>query len=152
MLPFLARQDGLQRLHVALNLRSDFVLGNSQVVARLEIHPERRAVLEIACETRRGIGSDSAPLVDDVGDPGHWDAQIHGHPVHAQPERIHELLSEDLPGMYRLPSLGHASLLVIVRDFDFVRVTIVALAPVQSTWNLFREGRYSLFVRASTAV
>src|SRR2546422_314992 len=57
MLTFLARQDGLQRLHVALNLRSDFVLGNSQVVARLEIHPERQAVLEIACETQRAVSA-----------------------------------------------------------------------------------------------
>jgi len=36
--------DGFQRLHVASNLGGNLVLGNFQVVACLEIHPEGRGV------------------------------------------------------------------------------------------------------------
>ena len=35
-----------QRAHIALNLISNLIFGNFQVIARLEIHPERRLLLK----------------------------------------------------------------------------------------------------------
>jgi hypothetical protein len=51
---------GLQRAHIAFNLISNFMLGNFQVIARLEIHPERRTVVEVARETQGCVSSNCA--------------------------------------------------------------------------------------------
>src|SRR5580658_10259930 len=72
-----------QRAHIAFNLISNLILGNFQVIARLEIHPERRTVVEVACETQGCVSSNCAFLVDDIGDPRHSDAQVHSNSVQA---------------------------------------------------------------------
>src|SRR5260370_30960669 len=41
-----------QRADIAFNLISNLILGNFQVIARLEIHPERRTSVEVALETQ----------------------------------------------------------------------------------------------------
>src|SRR5712671_1245851 len=65
-----------QRAHIAFNLISNLILGNFQVIARLEIHPERRTVIEVARKTQGCISSNCSFLVDDIGDPRHRDAQV----------------------------------------------------------------------------
>jgi hypothetical protein len=62
-------------LHISRNLGGDLVLGNFQVVARLEIHPESSGVLEITRKTQRRVGGDAAALVHDIRDPRHRDPQ-----------------------------------------------------------------------------
>src|SRR5580658_2987472 len=88
-----------QRAHIAFNLISNLILGNFQVIARLEIHPERRTVVEVASETQGCISSNCALFVDDIGDPRHRDAQVHSNPVHTQPQWDHKLLAENFSWM-----------------------------------------------------
>jgi hypothetical protein len=64
------------RADIAFNLISNLILGNFQVIARLEIHPERRTIVEVARETQGCVSSNCAFLVDDIGDPRHRDAQV----------------------------------------------------------------------------
>src|SRR6202166_490178 len=71
-----------QRADIAFNLISNFIFGDFQVIARLEIHPERRTIVEVARETQGGVSSNCAFLVDDIGDPRHRDAQVHSNSVH----------------------------------------------------------------------
>ena len=40
-----------QRADIAFNLTSNLIFGDFQVIARLEIHPERRTIVEVARET-----------------------------------------------------------------------------------------------------
>lgn len=40
-----------QRADIAFNLISNLIFGDFQVIARLEIHPERRTIVEVARET-----------------------------------------------------------------------------------------------------
>jgi hypothetical protein len=44
-----------QRQYVAGDLVGDFIFGDFQVVAGLQIHPKCRAVVEVAGEAQRGI-------------------------------------------------------------------------------------------------
>src|ERR1700676_1450459 len=71
-----------QRADSAFNLIFNLILGNFQVIARLEIHPERRTIVEVARETQGCVSSNCAFLVDDIGDPRHRDAQVHSNSVH----------------------------------------------------------------------
>src|SRR6202040_1214669 len=41
-----------QRADIAFNLIGNLIPGNFQVIARLEIHPERRTVVKVARETQ----------------------------------------------------------------------------------------------------
>ena len=96
--------------HVALYFARDFILGHFQIAARLQVHPKCRAVLEVTGEAQRRVRRDPAPLVDDVRDARHRDAEVQPHPVHAQAERSHEFLAENLARMDRLQFLGHFAL------------------------------------------
>src|SRR6266851_3614320 len=98
----------LQRLDVAFDLCRDFVGGDLQVIARLQIHPECRTVLKVTGKAECRVCRDAAAFVDNVSDPSHRDAQIHCHSVHAQSERSHELLAENFSWMYWFESMGHA--------------------------------------------
>jgi ParB/RepB/Spo0J family partition protein len=71
-----------QRADIAFNLISNLICGDFQVIARLEIHPERRTIVEVARETQGCVSSNCAFLVDDIGDPRHRDAQVHSNSVH----------------------------------------------------------------------
>jgi len=71
-----------QRADIAFNLISNLIFGDFQVIARLEIHPERRTIVEVARETQGCVSSNCAFLVDDIGDPRHRDAQVHSNSVH----------------------------------------------------------------------
>jgi hypothetical protein len=42
--------------------------GELEVVVRLQVQPELRAVAEVEAEAERGVGADPAPAVDDLGD------------------------------------------------------------------------------------
>ncbi len=55
-----ARPVQLARLHI---------LGDFEVVAHLEIHPEDRRIFEIPRQPERRVDGDTAPLVHDVRDP-----------------------------------------------------------------------------------
>ena len=101
---------GFERAHVALDLARDFIFGHFQVLARLQVHPKCRAVLEVTREAQSRVRRDPAPLVDDVSDARHRDAEVQTHPVHAQAERLHEFLAENLARMDRLQFLGHFAL------------------------------------------
>ena len=48
------------------NLLGEFILGNLEVLAGLQIHPERRSIPEISGRTEGSVGGNAAPLV--VGD------------------------------------------------------------------------------------
>ena len=99
----------LQRAHIAFNLISHLIFGDFQVIARLEIHPKRRTVVEVARETQGCVSSNCAFLVDDVRDPRYRNAQVHSNPVHTQTQRRHKLLSENFSWMHRLKFLRHAT-------------------------------------------
>jgi len=57
-----------QRANIAFNLFGNRIFGNFQVITRLEIHPERRTVVEVAREAQGCVSSNCAFLVDDIGD------------------------------------------------------------------------------------
>jgi hypothetical protein len=65
-----------QGAYIAFNLRSNLILVNFQVIACLEIHPERRTIVEVARKTQGCVSSNCAFLVDDIGDPRHRNAEI----------------------------------------------------------------------------
>jgi hypothetical protein len=71
-----------QRADIAFNLISNLIFGDFQVISRLEIHPERRTIVEVARETQGCVSSNCAFLVYDIGDPRHRDAQVHSNSVH----------------------------------------------------------------------
>lgn len=113
-----------ERLYVALDLARDFILGDFQVIARLQIHPKGWAVSEIACKAERRIGGDSSALVDDIRDARHWNAESQGQLVHAHIQRSHELFAESFSGMHRFSFFRHALLLVVLDDPDLQTLII----------------------------
>src|ERR1700686_2207680 len=96
-----------QRADIAFNLISNFIFGDFQVIARLEIHPERRTIVEGARETQGCVSSNCAFLVDDIGDPRHRDARVHSHSVHTYSQREHKLFPENFSWMHWLKLLRH---------------------------------------------
>src|SRR2546427_7532686 len=94
-----------ERADIAFNLISNLIFGDFQVIARLEIHPERRTIVKVARETQGCVSSNCAFLVDDIGDPRHRDAQVHSNSVHAESQREHKLFSENFSWMHRLKFL-----------------------------------------------
>jgi hypothetical protein len=95
-------------LDIAGDLAGDLVLGDFQVIARLQIHPKSRTVPEITRKAERGIRGDAAALVDNVCDARYRDAQSHGDFIHAQPQGSHELLAENLTRMHGLQFSRHS--------------------------------------------
>jgi hypothetical protein len=45
-----------------------------EIVVRLQVQPELRAVAEVQAETQRRVGGDPSSVVDDLGDPVGRDA------------------------------------------------------------------------------
>src|SRR5882724_9811807 len=52
-----------------------------EIVVRLEAHPEFRAITEVETEPERGVGGNTAAVVDDLGDAVRRDADLLGKPV-----------------------------------------------------------------------
>jgi hypothetical protein len=96
-----------QRSYIARYLGSDFIFGNFKVKPSLEIHPKNWGIAEVARKAKGCIRRDTPPLVNDVGNPCHGNAQIRRHPVHSQLEGNHELFAQDLARMNWFGLLSH---------------------------------------------
>ena len=112
----------MRRARSAYFVVGKLVFGHFRIVAGLEIHPEFRPVLEVTREAQCGVRSNPTPLVDDIGDPSHRDAQVHRHFVHAKAETGHKFPFQNFSGMQRLQLLSDLILLVVVHNFDLVRM------------------------------
>jgi len=115
----LASARGCEGLN-GVEYRSEPVLLNLKVVARLQVHPEPLGSSEEASQAQRGVSADPARPVNDLVDPpgGHTDRarQL----VLAQFQRLKELRQEDLAWVHRRHDhvARHLPLLVVVNDLD----------------------------------
>src|SRR5207237_3437132 len=103
----LAARRGFQLLLVAFDLGREFVLSNLQVVAGLEIHPENRCVLKVTGQPQSGICVDTTALAHDVSDLRDRHAQVQSQLVHAEAQRLHEFLVQNLASIHWLQFLPH---------------------------------------------
>jgi len=88
-----------------------------------------RAGVEIPTQPQSRIGSDSPPLVHDLGNPCHRHTQIERQLVHADTQGLHEILAQNFPGMNRRKSFGfsHAPSLVIIHNLHVVGIAVAPL-------------------------
>jgi hypothetical protein len=91
---------GFQGLNIPSNLFRLLVFRHFKVIANLEVHPEDWHSFEISSQAQGGIRRNGSALVDNLSDPRHRYAQIQRQLVHAEPERLHELLAENLARMH----------------------------------------------------
>src|SRR5258708_40250863 len=103
----LIRGGEFARAHVAGDLRRNLIVGDFQVVASLQIHPERSSIVEVPCQPKRSVGGDAAPFVHNIRYSGHWYTELKSQFVHAQADRKHEFFAENFSGMNGFPVLGH---------------------------------------------
>ena len=98
------------------------VFGHFQIVGGLKVHPEPGAGVEITSQAQGGIGRDSAPFVDNFGNPRHRHAQIEGEAIHAEAKRLHELRTQNLAGMnsWKKPGFSHDLLYQVLAGPRFV--------------------------------
>jgi hypothetical protein len=76
---------------------------------RLEIQPERNGSPEVPSEPPRHVVTDAATLIDDDGEPLHWNAQAPRQLGRAEAKRNHELLAQNFPWMGWLQFFWHAA-------------------------------------------
>jgi hypothetical protein len=117
-------RSGFDWLHVSLNFRKFLVFGDFQIVLRLKVEPELRRRFEIPSQAQCRVGCDPAPFRDDIRNPSHRHALVKRQFVHAEAIRFHEIFAEDLAWMYRFHLFCHSDLLMVVRNFDFVRIAV----------------------------
>jgi hypothetical protein len=89
----------VNRPNLLVDLRSELVLGNFQIIGSLEIQPVTRAGLEIARQPQSSISGDASPLVNDLGDSRDRNVQIKGQPVHAQTEWLEIVFTKNFTRM-----------------------------------------------------
>src|ERR1700740_3618267 len=63
-----------------------------QIVKILQVQPELRVRLEVACQPQRRLRRHPPPLVYDFSDPRRWHMQLQCQLVHRQAQRLHEIL------------------------------------------------------------
>jgi hypothetical protein len=93
---------GNMLLDMPLNFWPNRTLGHSQVKLPLESDPEIRRRPQVPAEPKRHIGCDGALSVDDRANPAWQHMDLAGKPVDADDHRLHELLEQNFPRMYRL--------------------------------------------------
>ncbi len=81
--------------------RAKMIPLNLKVIARLEVQPKAIASAEVACEPKGRIRGDGARPVDDLVDATGRDADIVGHTVLRDAERLEEIGGEDFARMNR---------------------------------------------------
>ena len=85
---------------LVVDLLSEFPLGDLKIVGGLEIHPERRAIAEVACEAKRRFRADRTRAVDDSRNAIGRHAQLQGERMRVESSRC-DLFRENLAGMHR---------------------------------------------------
>jgi hypothetical protein len=88
----------------------ELVIGNFEIVRGLKIQPEAGAGVEVPGQPQSRIWSNAAALVNDFSHSRHRDAEIKRQPIHAEPQRLPELGTENLTRMdwrQKFLSLGH---------------------------------------------
>src|SRR5229473_4941714 len=94
-------------LHLPVDLRNfSRPPGHFQIVKILEVQPELRVGLEVPREPQRRLCRDAAPFVYDFPNPRGRHVQLQGQLVHAQPQRLHEVLPQDFPRVNRRHQLS----------------------------------------------
>src|SRR6266550_1925308 len=90
---WLARCRWFQRPHISSDAGCLPVLGDFQLVPPLQVDPKRCGSIQIACQPQSRVGCDPAPLVVDLRDSRHRNAQVCSKFVHTQVVRLHEFLT-----------------------------------------------------------
>jgi len=71
----------------------------AKIMVDLKPEPGFRRNTEICSQPQCRIGCNRANAIDDCADAIGGDVKIASQPVDADPERFHEVLQENLPGM-----------------------------------------------------
>jgi hypothetical protein len=98
------------RTHFPFNGVRELVIGGFEIVRGLKIQPEAGAGVEVRSPPQSRIRSNAAAFVNDFTHSRHADAEIKRQPIHAEPQRLHELGAENLTRMdwrQKFLSLGH---------------------------------------------
>ena len=74
----------VRRPYTPRNFPALLALYHRNVVLALQVEPELRAVAEIAAEADRGVCSDRAPPVENVGDAAGRHAHVEREPIGAE--------------------------------------------------------------------
>ena len=99
----------------------------TQVIRRLQVHPEFGRSAEVLCQPQGDRSGDGRAAMNDVVDTGRVDIDVARQPVLADRVRPHEFLKQDFAGRDREKPFccGHRrSPLVIVHDLDQVRAVV----------------------------
>src|SRR6476646_9821662 len=86
-------------MHRSVDTARQLVGGDFQIIRGLQIHPEKRACLEVASEAQRRVRTDAAALVNNFRNASHGHMQIHSETIHAELKRLHEVSPQNLAGM-----------------------------------------------------
>jgi len=126
----LAKHSRGVRPHIALDRRRDLILSLLQIVVSLKVHPEVRRRVEEPREPQSRIGGDPTLGVHDLDDPVRGHSQLARELVRRDPERLEEVLDQNLAGMnWRTDLLalpGHDVFLSVVIDhFDALGVSVL---------------------------
>ena len=71
-------------------------LGDPDIVFKLEPQPGLGRCVKVEPQPQRRVGRDGALPVNNTVNPGRRHIDISREPVHADPERLHEILEQDL--------------------------------------------------------
>ncbi len=71
------------------------------VEGTLQVQPELRGRIEIACESQGRVGRDGTAFADDVVDPWRWHVQRHRQRIGTHFQRHEKFLAEDFAGVNR---------------------------------------------------
>ena len=108
------------------DLAANRILGDFQIVARLDVHPERRRGAEEFAQPERGVGGDRRLLARQPLDARARHAELRRHGIRRELHRLQELLAQDFAGMDRRSFFAIAFLrcvvtsVVIVDDLDIL--------------------------------
>jgi hypothetical protein len=89
----------LQRLDLARDSVRTLLLCDLQIVKLLEVQPKLWCGSKEARQAQSRVGCDGSLAVHNFRNAGHGDMQLDRELVHAQPERVHELLEKNFTGM-----------------------------------------------------
>jgi hypothetical protein len=76
-----------------------FLAGARKIMSGLQVHPELGRVLEVTGKQKRGLGSDAALPAHQFIHPVERDMQSAGEAGLSKPQRVEELLEQNLAGM-----------------------------------------------------
>src|SRR5690242_6247485 len=84
-----------------LQFGGQLAAGTFELVVLLQVHPALGIRTEIRGQPQGDVGGDAAPLVGDLVHAGGGDANGGRQRIGRKAERLHELLAQDLAGVYR---------------------------------------------------